>query len=35
MFKQGDGVTQSGLFSANDSSIGFLVITPFKLEGRG
>lgn len=35
LLQDGDSKTAGGLFSQKESSIGYLVITPFKLEGRG
>lgn len=32
--QHGDSQTAGGLFSQREASIGYLVITPFKLEGR-
>lgn len=34
LIQDGDSKTTGGLFSQKESSIGYLVITPFKLEGR-
>ncbi|EAT36694.1 AAEL011244-PA [Aedes aegypti] len=34
LIQKGDSNTTGGLFSQKESSIGYLVITPFKLEGR-
>lgn len=34
LLHQGDVTSQGGLMSSQTSSIGYLVITPFKIEGR-
>lgn len=35
LIQNGDSKTAGGLFSQKETSIGYLVITPFQLEGRG
>ena len=35
MLNKGETMTTGGLISRQETSIGFLVITPFQLEGRG
>lgn len=34
LMDKGDSISKSSLFSEKSSGIGFLVVTPFKLEGR-
>lgn len=33
--EKGDGTSNSGLFSQGNKGIGFNVVTPFTIEGRG
>ena len=34
MLKNNESTTQGGLMSTQDKGLGYLVITPFKLDGR-